>query len=115
MTLLDEFESSDDDTVEEEFLEKSLDENNPVAECRSLIWHCFSKVLESGIKYIKGPDDIYSQLTPILFKAVFHGGFKSMWSSVMEVEHKTYIFCPGIIDHMLKSCRYPRCTDWENV
>ena len=91
MTLLDEFESSDEDTDEEEFLEKSLDENNPVAECRSLIWHCFSKVLEGGIKYIKGPDDIYSQLTPILFKAVFHGGFKSMWSSVMEVERISFV------------------------
>ena len=25
-------------------------------------------------------------LQPVLYKAVFHGGLKSMWSSVMEVK-----------------------------
>ena len=53
--------------------------------CRSEIWKCMSGVMEGGIKYIKEPEDIYSSLTPVLYKAVFHGGVKSMWSSVMEV------------------------------
>ena len=31
---------------------------------------------------------IFSALQPILYKAVFHGGVRSMWSSVMEVSVK---------------------------
>ena len=90
MTLLDEFEGSDDTNspIQEDSLGISLEEldkDNPFAACRSLIWQCFSKVLEKGIKHMKEPDDIYHQLNPILYKAVFHGGIKSMWSSVMEV------------------------------
>ena len=44
-----------------------------------------SSVLEPGIKYIEKPGDVYSSLMPYLYKAVFHGGVRSMWSSVMEV------------------------------
>ena len=44
-----------------------------------------SGVLETGISYVDRPHDIYSSLQPVLYKAVFHGGVKSMWSSVMEV------------------------------
>ena len=85
-------------TQKEVSFEKSSedsDEKHPLGECRLLIWQCFSKVLENGMKHIKGLDDIYNHLTPILYKAVFHGGLKSMWSSVMEVKR----FFPGIIDH----------------
>ena len=71
---------------------------------RSEVWHCMSEVMEGGIKYVKSPGDIYrceekpickvsnmsiifvsSAVQPVLYKAVFHGGLKSMWSSVMEV------------------------------
>ena len=53
--------------------------------CRSEVWSCMSGVMEGGIKYIERPEDIYTALQPVLYKAVFHGGMKSMWSSVMEV------------------------------
>ena len=49
------------------------------------VWSCMSSVLEPGIKYIEKPGDVYSSLMPYLYKAVFHGGVRSMWSSVMEV------------------------------
>ena len=32
-----------------------------------------------------------SALQPVLYKAVFHGGVKSMWSSVMEVRMFRYL------------------------
>ena len=54
-------------------------------ECRTEVWQCMSGVLETGIPYVDRPHDIYSSLQPVLYKAVFHGGVKSMWSSVMEV------------------------------
>ena len=44
-----------------------------------------SGVMEGGIKYVEKPGDIYTTLQPVLYRAVFHGGMKSMWSSVMEV------------------------------
>ena len=71
-----------------------------------------SGIMEGGVKYVKSPGDIYRYMgviktnknvikvvfiemkclmfccravQPVLYKAVFHGGFKSMWSSVMEV------------------------------
>ena len=53
--------------------------------CRSEVWACMSGVMEGGIKYVERPEDIYTALQPVLYKAVFHGGVKSMWSSVMEV------------------------------
>ena len=53
--------------------------------CRTEVWQCMSGVMESGISYVDRPHDIYSSLQPVLYKAVFHGGVKSMWSSVMEV------------------------------
>ena len=53
--------------------------------CRSEVWSCMSGVMEGGIKYVEQPGDIYTALQPVLYKAVFHGGVKSMWSSVMEV------------------------------
>ena len=53
--------------------------------CRSEVWSCMSGVIEGGIKYVEQPGDIYTALQPVLYKAVFHGGVKSMWSSVMEV------------------------------
>ena len=49
------------------------------------VWSCMSSVLEPGIKYIERPGDVYSSLMPYLYKAVFHGGVRSMWSSLMEV------------------------------
>lgn len=60
------------------------DSSQMQGQCRSEVWHCMSGVMEGGIKYIKQPADIFSSLTPVLYKAVFHGGVKSMWSSVME-------------------------------
>ena len=53
--------------------------------CRSEVWSCMSGVMEGGIKYVEKPGDIYTALQPVLYRAVFHGGMKSMWSSVMEV------------------------------
>ena len=53
--------------------------------CRSEVWSCMSGVMEGGIKYVERPGDIYTALQPVLYKAVFHGGVKSMWASVMEV------------------------------
>ena len=32
-----------------------------------------------------------SAVQPVLYKAVFHGGLKSMWSSVMEVMSTDYL------------------------
>ena len=61
-----------------------------------------SGVMEGGVKYVKSPGNIYRcnditlkiclssnvviyrAVQPVLYKAVFHGGLKSMWSSVME-------------------------------
>ena len=57
--------------------------------CRTEVWQCMSGVLETGISYVDRPHDIYSSLRPVLYKAVFHGGVKSMWSSVMEVRPQT--------------------------
>ena len=56
--------------------------------CRTEVWQCMSGVLETGISYVDRPHDIYSSLQPVLYKAVFHGGVKSMWSSVMEVRFR---------------------------
>ena len=53
--------------------------------CRSEVWSCMSGVMEGGVKYVEKPEDIYTALQPVLYKAVFHGGVKSMWSRVMEV------------------------------
>merc|ERR1719384_405854 len=49
------------------------------------VWQCMSGVLERGIRWVDRPEDIYSSLQPVLYKAVFHGGVKTMWSSVMEI------------------------------
>merc|ERR1711971_865791 len=58
----------------------------PPSSCsRSEVWHCMSGIMEGGVKYVKSPGDIYRAVQPVLYKAVFHGGLKSMWSSVMEI------------------------------
>ena len=54
-------------------------------ECRTEVWQCMSGVMEAGVSYVDRPSQLYSSLQPLLYKAVFHGGVKSMWSSVMEV------------------------------
>ena len=54
-------------------------------ECRKEVWQCMSGVLERGIRYVDRPETFYTSLQPVLYKAVFHGGVKTMWSSVMEV------------------------------
>ena len=75
----------------EDIMKTSLDDSalqSNSTQCRSEVWQCMSGVLEGGLKYIAKPSDIYSSLTPVLYKAVFHGGMKSMWSSVMEVQIK---------------------------
>ena len=54
-------------------------------ECRTEVWQCMSGVLEAGVGYVDRPSHLYSSLQPLLYRAVFHGGVKSMWSSVMEV------------------------------
>ena len=89
--------NEEDDTTHDELSKRSIESYDDYDKfimsrnssdsnvCRSEIWQCMSGVLEGGIKYIKEPEDIYSSLTPVLYKAVFHGGVKSMWSSVMEV------------------------------
>ena len=53
--------------------------------CRREVWQCMSGVLERGVRWVDRPQEIYSSLQPVLYKAVFHGGVKSMWTSVMEV------------------------------
>ena len=53
--------------------------------CRTEVWQCMSGVLEAGVSYVDRPSHLYSSLQPLLYRAVFHGGVKSMWSSVMEV------------------------------
>ena len=82
-----ESEDSSDDDYDEFILTRntttsSSDDDNV---CRAEVWKCMSGVLETGIKYMDTPGDVYQQLTPVLYKAVFHGGLKSMWSSIMEV------------------------------
>ena len=59
------------------------------AECRTEVWQCMSGVLEGGISLVDRPSHLYSSLQPLLYRAVFHGGVKSMWSSVMEVRPQT--------------------------
>ena len=54
-------------------------------QCRAEVWQCMSGVLERGIRWVDRPETFYSSLQPVLYKAVFHGGVKTMWSSVMEV------------------------------
>ena len=74
----------------EDIMKRSVDDlvmrNSSSNQCRSEVWHCMSDVMEGGLRYVEKPNDIYSSLTPVLYKAVFHGGMKSMWSSVMEVQ-----------------------------
>ena len=62
----------------------SLSSGMPV-ECRREVWQCMSGVMEAGLRLVERPEDIYTGLQPLLYKAVFHGGVKTMWSSVMEV------------------------------
>ena len=62
----------------------SLSSGMPV-ECRREVWQCMSGVMEAGLRLVEMPEDIYTGLQPLLYKAVFHGGVKTMWSSVMEV------------------------------
>ena len=81
--------------------------------CRTEVWQCMSGVLETGIPYVERPSDIYSSLQPVLYKAVFHGGVKSMWSSVMEVRQTeqfkskihmllmSALLCHGIKGHLI--------------
>ena len=83
-----ESEDSSDDDYDEFILTRnsttsSSDDDDNV--CRAEVWKCMSVVLETGIKYMDTPGDVYQHLTPVLYKAVFHGGLKSMWSSIMEV------------------------------
>ena len=84
-----ESEDSSDDDYDEFILTRNTttsssdDDDDNV--CRAEVWKCMSGVLETGIKYMDTPGDVYQHLTPVLYKAVFHGGLKSMWSSIMEV------------------------------
>lgn len=73
------------DTVTSDYENPITNTTNGRGFCRSEVWHCMSGVLEGGIRYVEKPEDIYSGFGPVLYKAVFHGGVKSMWSSVMEV------------------------------
>ena len=66
-------------------LTRNTTESGMKGVCRSEVWSCMSGVMEGGIKYVEKPGDIYTTLQPVLYRAVFHGGMKSMWSSVMEV------------------------------
>ena len=65
-------------------------------ECRAEVWQCLSSLMEEGVRKVHGVSDITGWVTippttlprslhHLLYKAVFHGGLKSMWSSVMEV------------------------------
>jgi len=53
--------------------------------CRSEAWHCFSSNMEEGVRNLHRPNDLVGSVQHLLYKAVFHGGLKSMWSSVMEL------------------------------
>merc|ERR1719331_3304002 len=53
--------------------------------CRSEAWHCFSSNMEEGVRNLHRPNDLVGSVQQVLYKAVFHGGLKSMWSSVMEL------------------------------
>ena len=76
---------SDFDTSLLSSLTRNTTESGMKGVCRSEVWSCMSGVMEGGIKYVEKPGDIYTTLQPVLYRAVFHGGMKSMWSSVMEV------------------------------
>ena len=82
-------EKRDVDTDYDTSLLSSVTRNSTVSGmpgvCRSEVWSCMSGVMEGGVKYVEKPEDIYTALQPVLYKAVFHGGVKSMWSRVMEV------------------------------
>ena len=82
-----ESEDSSDDDYDEFILTRNTTTRSSVDDnvCRAEVWKCMSGVLETGIKYMDTPGDVYQHLTPVLYKAVFHGGLKSMWSSIMEV------------------------------
>ena len=87
-----EIEASDDiskRSIETEDYGDSLVSGNSTVQdsnvCRSEVWQCMSGVMETGIKYIDRPEQLYTSLTPVLYKAVFHGGLKNMWTSAMQV------------------------------
>ena len=94
MTLLDDFANDDDDDEDNSSVVKrsaddddiDKDSTNIQSPCRLEMWQCVSEVLESGIKYLSKPEDVSTNLSHLLYKAVFHGGLKSMWSSVMQVK-----------------------------
>ena len=87
-------EKRDVDTDYDTSLLSSMTRNSTVSGmpgvCRSEVWSCMSGVMEGGIKYVEKPEDFYTALQPVLYKAVFHGGVKSMWSRVMEVSPELY-------------------------
>merc|ERR1712217_90441 len=53
--------------------------------CRTEAWQCFSSNMEEGVRNLHRPNDFVGSIQHLLYKAVFHGGLKSMWSSVMEL------------------------------
>ena len=98
MTLLDDFAADDEDEDNSSVDKRSADDDietdstNIQSSCRLEMWQCVSELLESGIKFLSKPEDISTTLSHLLYKAVFHGGLKSKWSSVMEVRKVISIF-----------------------
>ena len=90
------------DGIENTIVNNTSDIQMP-GHCRSELWACLSSLLETGIRHVKKPEDLFrwsiivrylnsdnylfnSAAQKVLYKAVFHGGVKSMWTSVMEIK-----------------------------
>ena len=58
--------------------------------CTVEVWRCFSKVLEGMVKYVEDPREIYRYISPVVYKAVFHGRASSMWGSMMAIPQVGY-------------------------
>merc|ERR1719278_657389 len=68
--------------------------NSEWGACRSEAWHCFSSNMEEGVRNLHRPNDLVGSVQHLLYKAVFHGGLKSMWSSVMELPSGRGVLVP---------------------
>ena len=92
-----------ENVIENTFMSNSSDLHQMPGHCRSELWSCLSSLLERGIRHVKNPEDVFrwssilrdfksdnfrfnSSVQKVLYKAVFHGGVKSMWTSVMEIK-----------------------------
>ena len=54
-------------------------------ECRVEVWRCLSSHLEEVARGLHGVSDLLASLHHLLYRATFHGGLRSMWSSVVQV------------------------------